>query len=1110
MKNSVVRLIMIAVTVVVTAAALPAAAAPPALPAAAAPPAVLLLDDFQDIGSWSAYAADGVEIDLAQDEGRDGPSLRIDFRFRKGGGYAVFRKEFGIDLPDDYMFTFAMRGEAPSNHLEFKLIDSTGENVWWNVRRDMNFPETWETFRIKRRHIQFAWGPRGGGEIEHVHAIEFAITAGSGGEGSVWIDDLTLTTLPPAGTDPPAVQATASSSSSGHSPAMAHDNDTTTSWSCGSSDNRPWIAFDLGGMREYGGLTVDWAQGRDASDYAVEISEDGESWRAIREVLGGNGGRDQIYLPETESAHLRLALSRAGNDDGIVLREVTIRPLEWSASREDFFQAIADDYPRGTYPRAITGEASYWTVVGVDRDTEEGLLNEDGMLETGKGGFSVEPFLWVDGRLIGWADVRAEQSLLEGSLPIPTVKWRAEKFELEVTAFGTGPPGSSSAIARYRVKNGSFAPREFNLYLAIRPFQVNPPYQSLNMAGGTARIETIETENHHTIIVNGDRRVVSLSTPTAFGAATFDQGDIVADFLGEGRLPETTEAVDPFGAASGALAYRFDLPAGGSGEAALVIPLHEQSVLPENGPETWPKSWVREQLHEFSDLPEILGEPSPASWWVEEELKETGIEWNEKLGRVSVILPGFGGEMTRTLKSQLGYILVNRSGPAIQPGTRSYDRSWIRDGALTSSALLRMGHPEPVRDFIEWFATYQYDNGKVPCCVDDRGSDPVDEHDSAGEFIFLIAEYYRYTGDRSLLERMWPRVESAAAYLDSLRALRRTGEYRAPDKKVFFGLLPPSISHEGYSAKPMHSYWDDLFALRGFRDASIIAGVLGHDDAQKELTAIRDEFETDLIASLEAAMELHEIDYLPGCADLGDFDATSTTIALDPVGAGHTLPQAALRRTFEKYYEFFVDRRESGEWEAFTPYEMRNIGAFIRLGWRERALELVDYFLAYRRPSGWKQWAEVVWKDERKPEFIGDMPHTWVGSDFIRSVLDMLVYASEERESLVLCAGVPMEWLLKPAGVGVRNLPTPYGPISFSTIQAISPSPDDMFLMKIGGSLRMPPGGIELRLPFDDELIKSIAVNKIETAPDATGAIVLHELPAHLMIYLKNRPGETD
>ena len=32
--------------------------------------------------------------------------------------------------------------------------------------------------------------------------------------------------------------------------------------------------------------------------------------------------------------------------------------------------------------------------------------------------------------------------------------------------------------------------------------------------------------------------------------------------------------------------------------------------------------------------------------------------------------------------------------------------------------------------------------------------------------------------------------------------------------------MPASISHEGYSAKPQYSLWDDFWALRGYRDAT--------------------------------------------------------------------------------------------------------------------------------------------------------------------------------------------------------------------------------------------------------------------------------------------------
>ncbi len=175
----------------------------------------------------------------------------------------------------------------------------------------------------------------------------------------------------------------------------------------------------------------------------------------------------------------------------------------------------------------------------------------------------------------------------------------------------------------------------------------------------------------------------------------------------------------------------------------------------------------------------------------------------------------------KVLKSQLAWILVNRDGPAIQPGSRSYARSWIRDGSLTSEALLRLGHSGTARSFLLWFAGFQGEDGRVPCCVDFRGADGVPENDSHGQLLFLIAETVRYTGDRGLAGRMWPHVVSAVSYLDQLRQKRRTAEYETPENRIFYGLLPESISHEGYSAKPMHSYWDDFFALRGLKDAVV-------------------------------------------------------------------------------------------------------------------------------------------------------------------------------------------------------------------------------------------------------------------------------------------------
>ncbi len=85
----------------------------------------------------------------------------------------------------------------------------------------------------------------------------------------------------------------------------------------------------------------------------------------------------------------------------------------------------------------------------------QALFNEEGMVEVDKGSFSIEPFLFVDGRLITWADVSPTQTLERGYLPIPSSQWRAGDLGLRTTAFATGPCGASTLFIRYRIANDS-------------------------------------------------------------------------------------------------------------------------------------------------------------------------------------------------------------------------------------------------------------------------------------------------------------------------------------------------------------------------------------------------------------------------------------------------------------------------------------------------------------------------------------------------------------------------------------------------------------------------------------------------------------------------------
>ena len=1017
----------------------------------------LRVDGFEDPSRWTAHPADGVRLTLAGDSGRRGRALRMDFAF-SGGGYAIARRPLDLPLPENYVLTLWVRGRLAPNTFEFKLVDSTGENVWWYTERDRAFTGSWERITIRKRQVSFAWGPRGGGELGRAAALELVITAGKGGgSGSVWFDELTLTSRP---ADVPYTGRPTAGASEGSTPKAAVDGDTLSAWRA--PVGRPTLTVDFGQLREFGGVSLVWQPGRAALDYRIDLSNDGRTWSALARMRGGNGGRDHHFLPDREARYLRLSLERAESGDGFALAEVVVRPLEFSASRNAFFETVARESPAGAFPRYYSGRRSYWTVIGVDQAEQEALFNEDGDVDAGVGAFSVEPFLRLEDRLFDWHNVEHRVGLVEDDLPMPWVEWTAGSLRLRITGFGVGPAEHSSVIMRYRLQNTGSAALNPTLQLAVRPFQVNPPWQFLGAPGGAARIDSVRW-NGVELRINRDRRVFPLVKPTRVAAAAYSGGEIV-EHLRAGRLPGPMAAADSFGAASAVLSYSLALAAGESTEVAIQIPLSAVS----------------------SGQRRLAGTMEAAE-------RATARRWREILSRSRIELPDWGADVARTIRSTIAWILINRDRAAIQPGSRSYERSWIRDGSLTSAALLRFGHAEPVREFIDWYAGFLYPNGKVPCCVDRRGADPVPEHDSHGEFIYLVMEYWRHTGDRALLERLWPRVLGAVNYMDSLRQSLRTPEYRRPDRQVFFGLLPPSISHEGYSAKPMHSYWDDFFALRGFKDAAVMAQVLGRSDEAGRIAAIRDEFRADVLASLERAMAQHRIPFLPGAADLGDFDATSTTIAVSPGGELARLPRAALDSTFERYWnQVSVRRDSSARWEAYTPYELRTVGTMLRLGRKDRALQLLRMFLGDREPPQWNQWPEVVWRDRRAGKFIGDSPHTWVGSDFLRSAADLFVYERESDSALVIGAGIPDAWL-GGSGLTVERLHTWWGPLSYR-----ARLDGDTVRLRFEPGLKVPPGGLVIHTP-GDRPARAVRVDDRQVPLQPGDPLVLRTAPVDLV-----------
>lgn len=999
-----------------------------------------MLDDFSNPLQWKVVTSNQVSGSLHQVDGPSGKALCLDYDFNGVSGYVGIQRDLPIDYPENYQFRFQLRGDSPGNDLQFKLIDDGGDNVWWVNRTHYAFPVQWSEVRYKKRHIDKAWGPDPDRVLRHSRKVEFTIYNQVGGSGSVCFGDLVFEALPPEDRSPLTVTATSLSpppvDHPESSPALAVDGDPDTAWHSVFGDREnDRLVLDLGKIREFGGLTLAWDTTQPVDIYSIELSADGQQWQEVYETLHG-GGLDLIPLPESAARYIRISPIGGFPGSGYALKEAVVEPLEFAATANDFVRSVARYVPRGWVPRAFRDEQTYWTIVGIDGGDAQGLLGEDGALEVAKGGFSIEPFVDIGDRWITWAEVQSTQSLQDGYLPVPSVEWMHPQFGLRVTAFAQGESEQSQLYARYRLSNPGPTKRTLRLGLAIRPFQVNPPSQFLNTIGGVSRIDQIEIKDK-AAWVNFQPRVYCLQPPQATAILAFDplpgeNRDIPFTVWPGGKLGMDTALQGRYGLLSGMMIHAIELEPGQSREIDLLIPLRG-------------------------------GMPFPGGEWEPDALQQQVAEqWRRRLDQVRINVPAAGRPLVDTLRTATAHMLISRIGPRLQPGTRSYSRSWIRDGAMISEGLLRMGCSEVVADYLRWYAPYQFKDGMVPCCVDARGSDPVPENDSHGELIFTIAEHYRYTGDRELLAAMWPHVQGAFDYMEKLRLSERTEANRALNP-AFYGLMPVSISHEGYSAKPMHSYWDDFWTLRGYKDAVDIARWLGKESDAERFARARDQFGEDLHRSLRLAAQAHAIDYLPGAAELGDFDPTSTTIALAPGGEQARLPQDLLHGTFERYWGQFVQRRDGlREWKDYTPYEWRNVSAFVRLGWRQRAWEASGYFFKDRAPQAWNQWAEVVTPTPRKPFFLGDLPHAWVASDFVRSALDMFAYHRESDQSLVLAAGIPPEWL-DGDGVAVEGLRTAHGKLSYSLRRE-----NGRVHLHIDAGIALPNGGVVLPWPYPE------------------------------------------
>ncbi len=1049
---------------------------------------------------WSVLPSPGLSVNLQPETAQ---RLRADIHASERPSSTILRHPLDMKLASHFVFGFQMKVEGAVREMEVRLVDPSGLNRWRATVPLASTPD-WRTVSLDSRLFSFEVGPQAGGPPAALGAVEFRVETSLGAQAQVWIENPRFSpaerVLPlgevldaeRAPLRPVALRASSvEQTKEGPVPALwrgegrvfvAPGTALDDGWRSAPTPTRQWLELDLGERRHFGGLTLEWESGRQARRYSVQASDDGRQWETLLDVSQGLGGYEPLYLPASRGRYLRLELLQPAGKAGYALAGLRVEPSEFTLSPNRFLESLARRHPRGSYPRYMQREQEFWTVIGRDGGRHEALLSEDGRLEMDKGGATLEPFLYVDGQLLGWADVDISQSLDGGGLPLPSVRWCAGTLGLVISPIaGEGAEeGEEWLWVRYRLENRGEHRREARLFLALRPLQVNPPWQTLTVRGGASRILSLRSLGQGGLRINDELNVHPLTAPLGMAFWPRDPGRLIDDVLAFGELPSgapATHLQDETGFASAVMAWDVVLEPGAHRDIVLAVP------YPRVGRSPPVPAAAREAPSAFYDA----------------QLRRQRTAWRQRLERVDIVLPDRVRSLIDTLHSSLAYILVHRDGVVLHPGARAYAKPWIRDGALTSVALLQMGYPQEVRDYLRWYARFQGEDGWIPCCIDVHGPDRTPEHDAPGQFIHAIVEYLRFTDDRAFAREMWPAVQKTLHYLQGLRAQRLTPEYASENKRAYYGLLPESASHEGYLTHPVHAYWDDFFALRGLKDAVWLAQYLGEEDARRELLEKRDDFRRDLLASIEATMRLHGISHLPASVELGDFDPSAIAAYVSVANEQDFLPKQALRQTFDDYMRVLRGRLDgSTRWAGYAPYEWRVADALVRLGRREDAWEVYDFLMPGRRPLAWNGWPEVVWRDPRRGDYIGDMPHGWIAADFIRATRSLLVYERENDEALILGAGLPLSLIEAPGGVRATRLPTWYGTLDIRLYR----SARNEISVEIDSDRPAPPGGIHLALPLQRVSWLNLSQGAAYGRGDEfrPGLPVVRELPVRLKL----------
>lgn len=667
-------------------------------------------------------------------------------------------------------------------------------------------------------------------------------------------------------------------------------------------------------------------------------------------------------------------------------------------------------------------------------DSLKTFVEAEGCFSPGVGTYGI--YFWVydeeSSRLFAptMEAVACEHGLADGGCLIPWSKWRAGDIEVKSEVCHVVqdcPKGPIHVVgARVALRNPSHRKEVFSLYAALRPL-------------GPAGFDVTQlrvSDGGDALLVHGHPALVAEERPSDAGAA---DTDMIGQFAMQGTIPKDQSASSD-GDCSGALRVEVMLGAGESRTLRFVCPVLAGRRAVRHKWDGVAK-WAQFDLAKPNPSSGGVLQPDPGLEFyrglnVDALFAEARTYWENLVGRVELRLPD--PRWAEAFAAITGHAAMAMNEGAPDVAVVNYN-VFNRDGVYVANILQKAGRPDLAAEAIDYFLAHPFNGRSYP------------EADNPGQILWIMGEHMRFTRDRAWWERVGPAARKLAAMIRHYRTTEgphwvqmdalRFGDEVPLDKRRELkpgrcdGHNPAyteAFDVAGMRAAGNHAWWDEALAEELFQ---------AYDGAYGDKLPAG-------YGSYCVLWPCRLYPLWPGKAfeqfkDLGPQKPKSWRYF--PLARAHQSLLAGNRAAGYKTLEYHLDHPQMRDWYAFDEGGKSGSG-------------------------GWGH-LRTTWNGSVA------MPHGWAIAEFHLLLRDCLVF--EDRQRVILFAGIPEAWFTHEEGMEIQDLPTHFGKLDVSWTVT-----NDGAVVQLGGQAT-PRMGFVLSLPAS--LKPTVTVDGVPVGRDLEG-----------------------